>query len=72
MPSNTLARLPDRETAVIDFPGLTYPVLITGGMSSGDLPTDAYEHLEALIVHAPAVVEQLEHWAKAGSGGVTD
>ena len=59
-----LAGLPNRQTAVVNFPGADYPVLLTGGMSYGDVPTDAFEQLEVLILHAPVVIEQLVHWAK--------
>ena len=59
-----LAGLPNRETVVIDFPGAEYPALLTGGMSWGDTPTDAFDHFDVILVHAPAVVELLERWAR--------
>ena len=38
-------------------------MLLSGGMSAGDLPTDACEQFEVLW-HAAAVIEQLARWAK--------
>jgi hypothetical protein len=74
-----LTELPNRETAIMTVADAQYPVLLTGGMSGGDTPTDCFDQFEAIILHAPAVLEQLERWAKEdqeqglghGGGGAT-
>ena len=42
---------------------LHFPVWITGGMSSGDPPTDAYEHFHNLG-QCPPILDLLLTWAK--------
>ena len=63
-----LAKEYDREVGrwnVTDDPQnpLLFPVWITGGMSWGDPPTDAYEHFDNLG-QCPAIMELLLKWAK--------
>jgi hypothetical protein len=51
-----------REVAVFGLPGAQYEVLLTGGMSWGDAPTDAFGSFEVLNSCA-LLIEQLEVWA---------
>ena len=59
-----LTELPNWETAIMTVPGAEYRVIITGGLSGGDTPTDCFDQFEVLILHAPAVMTQLERWAR--------
>jgi hypothetical protein len=50
---------------VMDYPynPLTFPIGVTGGMSWGDPPTDAYEHFNNLGQCAP-IMDLLLKWAR--------
>jgi hypothetical protein len=58
----TIARQ-SREVTEFLLPGVGYDLLVTGGMSNGDSPTDAYD-LFNYIWHCKKLYEQIEEWAK--------
>ena len=67
-----LAKDYDREVCLWDVTDdphspLRFPVWITGGMSSGDPPTDAYEHFDNLG-QCPPILDLLLTWAKEDMG----
>jgi hypothetical protein len=52
-----------REVGRCSWPGMDHDVFITGGMSWGDSPTEAFESFN-IIGLFPPVYNQLEEWAK--------
>ena len=58
----TIARQ-SREVTEFLLPGAGYDLLVTGGMSSSDSPTDAYDPFN-YIWHCKELYKQLEEWAK--------
>ena len=52
-----------REVTPFLLPGVGYDLLVTGGMSNGDPPTDAY-NLFNYIWHCEELYKQIEEWAK--------
>jgi len=52
-----------REVTEFLLPGAGYDLLVTGGMSNGDSPTDAYD-LFNYIWHCKKLHDQIEEWAK--------
>ena len=58
----TIAR-ESREVTPFLLPGVGYDLLVTGGMGSGDAPTDAYD-LFNFIWHCKKLYNQIEEWAK--------
>ncbi|MGO8749596.1 MAG: hypothetical protein ACLQNE_26875 [Thermoguttaceae bacterium] len=55
------ARL-SREVTPFSLPGAKYGLLLTGGMSNGDTPTDAYDQFE-YICRCEKLFKQVEEWA---------
>jgi len=53
-----------REVSVLELPGADYSVLLTGGMSWGDEPTDAMRCFSA-IGDCNELFEKLAEWARA-------
>ena len=53
-----------REVGELYLGGANY--YLTGGMSYGDAPTDAYDQMNALI----CIYDQLEAWSREDVGGV--
>ena len=53
-----------REIGTLRIAGAIY--YLTGGMSYGDAPTDAYDQMNALI----CIYDQLETWSREDVGGV--
>jgi hypothetical protein len=43
-----VAELDNRETSILCLPGVDYTVVLTGGMSWGDTPTDCYEDISLI------------------------
>ena len=58
----TIARQ-SREVTEFLLPGAGYDLLVTGGMSNGDSPTDAYD-LFNYIWHCKKLYDQIEEWAR--------
>ncbi len=58
----TIARR-SREVTEFLVPGAGYDLLVTGGMSTGDPPTDAYVLFD-YVWHCKKLYEQIEEWAK--------
>ena len=53
----------DCEVSTIQFDGMDWMGVITGGMSYGDAPTDAFESI-AIIGWFPDVWDLLKHFAQ--------
>ena len=53
-----------RDVGELHLGGASY--YLTGGMSYGDAPTDAYDQMNALI----CIYDQLETWSREDVGGV--
>ena len=53
-----------RDVASISYPGMEYRVLITGGLSWGDTPTESCRTFDACSGFEP-VWDTIEKWAKA-------
>ena len=58
----TIARQ-SREVTEFLLPGAGYDLLVTGGMSNNDSPTDAYDLFNSTW-HCEKLYEQIEAWAK--------
>ena len=54
----------NRECCSISFPGMDYEMLITGGMSWGDRPTESFREVEILGAVPADTYRLLEKWAK--------
>ena len=52
-----------RDADVYAWPGMTYKVILSGGTSWGDSPTDTFDTLSVLGSFGP-VFNKLEEWAK--------
>jgi hypothetical protein len=51
-----------REVTRFSLPGAKYGLLLTGGMSNGDSPTDAYDLFNCICV-CETLYKQIEEWA---------
>jgi len=52
-----------RDVGTLDLCGWPYPILVSGGMSWGDDPTESY-HAFSVIGCCPEIWNKLEEWAK--------
>lgn len=51
------------ETSVVQFPGMKYSIYLSGGMSWGDIPTEACGHMFRIDGHRD-LWKILEKWSK--------